>query len=54
MKMAAYGKLGGGVDPVNHIEAYFMIYRSRAEQMLRFGILWRKRSKATESKKGNR
>ena len=33
-----------GVDPTNN----------RAERMLRFGVLWRKRSKGTQSEKGNR
>ena len=27
---------------------------NRAERMLRFGVLWRKRSKGTQSEKGNR
>jgi len=33
-----------GVDPTNN----------HAERMLRFGVLWRKRSKGTQSEKGNR
>ncbi len=33
-----------GVDPTNN----------RAERVLRFGVLWRKRSKGTQSEKGNR
>jgi transposase len=33
-----------GVEPTNN----------RAERMLRFGVLWRKRSKGTQSEKGNR
>ena len=33
-----------GVEPTNN----------RAERMLRFGVLWRKRSKGTQSQKGNR
>ena len=33
-----------GVEPTNN----------RAERVLRFGVLWRKRSKGTQSEKGNR
>ncbi len=33
-----------GVEPTNN----------RAERALRFGVLWRKRSKGTQSEKGNR
>ena len=34
----------GGVEPTNN----------HAERMLRYGVLWRKRSKGTQSEKGNR
>ena len=34
----------GGVEPTNN----------HAERTLRFGVLWRKRSKGTQSEKGNR